>query len=580
MNKVRHILLAALALCLLSAFSASAEVEIFKLKDGVTVKCEIQYVTADSIVISQWLSQTGTQKKDMTYTWDTLSDESATYLKRKYGVPDVKAEGESRFMRSGKRITIIGAKPYEGFMIEEENTPKFIYLYTEGGKRIPIPRDQIENIEDIIVDLRNCLPPQKLYDMALEEHYPISPRDHFEIARYCEKIGAVKRAIVHYKKAIDGDVRFSFIVGGKIDDLNSHYRENFASALLEEAKAQYDRKKYMEAAAKLAQIIEYYPDTPAAKEAQDLTAKVQEALDMVIAKTIVDEYYRSITNKLRKRISGDVLDGQSKPGFRIVLKDNRAIEGEFCDENGNPLTPTGLGGEAKADNGDDYEVGGSQESSDAYIFIKDKRGIIIEIPKSEIKEYSPVELNKKTKKPTFTADHRAYLNGKDNELNREIRQELSLKYGVPERDIKEIWQNRAVERRDIKGKVLRENLSKKQSISYGKGTVFSPKLARENRLAPKFPVAQNLDEYFDSLSSSDKFNVLMGMYAENSMIIIEDSAKIKECPKCKGTGKGEKEESKPPAGTNPGERTQPGTVRQLGCDMCHGIGQHLSFSYK
>ncbi|RKY20765.1 MAG: hypothetical protein DRP90_03070 [Planctomycetota bacterium] len=572
MRTIRLLVTAALFVLAVSTVSR-ADIDEFKLKDGRTVKCEVLYVTKDAITVNQWIGRLGYEKRKVTFKWEELGEADAKRLKLKFGVPlQGGSGGDARFMRAGKKITITGGKVLTGYVIESESSERNIYIYTTDGRRVKVKRASIERMEDVTVDIRKCLPPRKLYKIVVESDYPISPADHFRLARYCEEIGALKEAVVHYKKAMEGDERYAPVVKEHVGELVKAYKEKYAADLLARVRFLYDRKKYREAARILSQILDYYSETAAAREASRFQQKIQDQLDLIIAKQVVGDYYSLIKIKLRKRVSGKVLDGPSRPGFRVTLTTGRVFEGELTDENGNPVAPPSA---------DEMDFEGEEEtfSDDMYIYIRDERGVIFEIPRNMIKEMEPVELNKKTKKPTFMADHLPYLNGKDPMLFREIRQELAYKYGIPEREIKEMWDNRDVERRDINNRVIRPRFSQKMTVHYGRGTFFSPKLARKKRLRQKYPVPMSPDEFFDSLSNSDKYNVLLGILGENAMIVIEDSVKVKECPVCKGTGKGKVQDIRPsnlPSRIRNTRRFK----RQLGCEACHGIGYYLSFSFK
>ncbi len=572
MKTIRLLVTAAFFVLAVSTVSR-ADIDEFKLKDGRTVKCEVLYVTKDTITVNQWIGRLGYEKRKVTFKWDELSEADAKRLKLKFGVPlRGGGGGDARFMRPGKKITITGGKVLTGYVIESESSERNIYIYTTDGRRVKVKRASIERMEDVTVDIRKCLPPRKLYKIVVESDYPISPADHFRLARYCEEIGALKEAVDHYKKAMEGDERYAPVVKEHVGELVKTYKEKYAADLLARVRFFYDRKKYREAARILSQILDYYSETAAAREASLFQQKIQDQLDLIIAKQVVGDYYSLIKIKLRKRVSGKVLDGPSRPGFRVTLTTGRVFEGELTDENGNPVAPP------SADEMD-FESEEETFSDDMYVYIRDERGVIFEIPRNMIKEMEPVELNKKTKKPTFMADHLPYLNGKDPMLFREIRQELAYKYGIPEREIKEMWDNRDVERRDINNRVIRPRFSQKMTVHYGRGTFFSPKLARKKRLRQKYPVPMSPDEFFDSLSNSDKYNVLLGILAENAMIVIEDSVKVKECPVCKGTGKGKVQDIRPsnlPSRIRNTRRFK----RQLGCEACHGIGYYLSFSFK
>ena len=581
-EKYLRFFLLVIILSLVSSLGYS-EREEFKLKNGQNIRCEVLFVDIDSITVNQFLGVVGTQKKQAVYKWDEIKAEFANILKRKYGVPDEKRTEEGMFIRMGRRVTLNDSihSVFEGYVMENECTNSTVVIYTTKKKRLQLSRSSIEKSEEIKIDLRLCLTPSQLYAFIKKNNYPISPKDHFKLAAICERIGAIKEAIKHYEKASKGDVRYLMFLGPKVPELKKTHREQFAMDLLSSAKRSIKRKKYREAAQKLAQILDYYGDTTAAGEAKMLQTKNQEHLDRQVAKQVIGDYYNLIKWKLKKRVSEKVLDGPSRPGLKIILTNNKIIEGEYCDENGNPIPPPSPDEGEKEEN-EDFEEEYSQDGF--FIYVKTVRtGDIIEIPKELIKKMEPVELNKKLKQPKFNEDHRPYLTGRDSPLHRDIRRELSYKYGINERDIKEMWDKRNVQRRDINGKIILKSCAKKMTVNYGRGTFFSPKLRRSKRLNPKYPIkAADPDKFFDSLSSSDKFNTLLGIFAEYSMEIIEGSVKTRECSVCKGSGKGKKEEITTPADNRPnrnGGRRQPTATRQYGCPNCHGIGYTLSFKF-
>ncbi len=405
--------------------------------------------------------------------------------------------------------------------------------------------------------------PNSLYELYVSENFPISAKDHYKLAVFCEKIGARRAAIEHYRKSMLSDERLALLIGKeRLVELEAEYNENYAWGLFEQAQKAMERKNFKEAANFIARIVENYPGTRAEIEARKLESEIKEQLNMVLAKDIVNEYYNMIDTMLRKRVTGKVLDGASKPGFRVTTSKG-SVEGELTDINGKPVPPPST--DELDYESEDYDAG------EPNIYIKDHRNVVFEIPKHTIKKMEPVELNKNLKKPIFSQDHLRYVSGKDSELNREIRAALSFKYGLSEREIKEMWDLRAVPLQTIDRKTIRPSLAKKMTIAYGRGTYFSPRAKRTVKfqdrvgLVPRFPMpGVSDDDYFDALSPTEKKTVLLGIFAEYSMEVLEESTRVNECTTCKGTGK------------DPNDKPEDPRAGGVGCKVCHGLGAHLS----
>ncbi|MFA4985652.1 MAG: hypothetical protein WC712_03620 [Candidatus Brocadiia bacterium] len=554
---------------------ALGEVENFKLVDGTSIKGEVKYVDTKGIMLNRWIGSLGTDKKEEFFPWDKVMASLAVELKAKYGVPLVDNTAIPWYIGPGKRIKI-GNTVLEGWVDEEASSPNTLVMNLKGKLIRPIQRTMIESQEDITLDLRECLKPNKLYRLLLSKGYPISARDHFKMARLCEEIGALKDAAVHYKKAMELDERYFTNSGSKIEELASKFNEQFALQLLEKAKDALARKKTKEAAGYINQIIENYPTTAAAVEAQKLMEKIQDKLNLEVAEGVVDDYYKLLRSIILERVSGKVLDGPSKPGFRVSLDNGNVIDGELCDENGALIPPPPP---------EDLEFEKKEElvESDEFIYVKDKRGVV-EIPRRHVKKMEPIELNKVTKKAEFTVDHRTYLMGKDSELHREVRRRLSFKYGIPDRDIKDMWSKRALEIRDYTGKILRKSFGREINVRYTRGTYFSPRLKNEKGLKQQFPL-QDMDDnkYFDALPRDVQGETLFGIMAEYSLELVEGSAQVSDCPICKGTGKSADQPAKTTAPNNPNNPNPPANgpgTKGYGCTTCHGVGSWLTFRCK
>jgi len=522
----RFIVAASLFFLILAALPASADTVAFSTKDGVAVKGDVLYATRECLVVDCWLDAHGARKERRAFRWDEISEPDALRLKRKFGVPICDEPDSEYFLLPGKRITLTGGRTVTGYVPEDECTARNIYVYTPDGRRVKVRRSTIERMEDVTVDIRLCLPTAKVYRILLARFAPVSAADHLRLARICEHIGALREAVRHYRKAMEGDPRYAPFLRPTVERVTRLYRERTAAGLLEQLRGLYRCGKYREASRVLARILDYYSDTRAAKEVEDFRAGIEDGLDLTLTRKVVADYYALLKRKIRKRVLGKVLDGPSRPGFRVTLLTGKVFEGVFTDEFGDPVSPPPPE-KVRAEGYDAYFDG------EDVIYICDEDSTIYEIPRDLLKEIVPVELNKKLKDPSFLGDQVPYVSGANAPIHEEICRDLAWKYGISVRIVRRMWRKRHFERRDANGRVLRPRCSRKQVVTF---------------------LPAQRDAEFASLSALERYNTLLGICASTSMHVIKRTTKV--CPFCKG------KKLSPP------------------CKLCHNIGSFVTICYR
>ncbi|MHC4971319.1 MAG: hypothetical protein ACYTG3_03215 [Planctomycetota bacterium] len=195
------VLLAAVAL------AQDARPRVIPLADGsqifgVVVKDEC---TDGSVVIRD--RRTGGKR---TIAWNQLEAKTARQLRIDLGFETADVEDSLRVQ--GHEIRTRAGKVFVGLLLNEKTSLQdgFYHLKTsERDYKIPV-RDVPEPPEAIELTADAVYTPTELYDRKLAEAAPATAVDHFRIADYARKVGALEAAKRHYEKVLAfGDTRYS-----------------------------------------------------------------------------------------------------------------------------------------------------------------------------------------------------------------------------------------------------------------------------------------------------------------------------------------------------------------------------------
>jgi tetratricopeptide (TPR) repeat protein len=179
---------------------------------GIVVKDEC---TDDVIVIRD--RRTGGKR---TVAWDKLEAKTARRIRIDLGFETADVEDSLRVQ--GHEIRTRAGKVFLGLLLNEKTSLQdgFYHLKTaERDYKIPV-RDVPEPPEAIELTADAVYTPTELYDRKVAEAPPVTAVDHFRIADYARKIGALEAAKRHFEKLLAlGDKRYSAERIGRYLDL-------------------------------------------------------------------------------------------------------------------------------------------------------------------------------------------------------------------------------------------------------------------------------------------------------------------------------------------------------------------------
>lgn len=191
--------------CALSAWVAGpAAAEVVRLLDGRLLQGRIVSHNGVEVVLERW--DNGGQ---VTIPFKEMLDTDRKRLEKKFNYRSVE---DFLVKTAATRLTLKNSidRPI-GVMNKDKSDDKSIVLERRG---VPYTyqRGLIEKIEEVRVAETEVYLPQQIYDRRLAEitrkeeaGEAVDPRDHFELARYVEKLGLFEEAVAHFQKASELD---------------------------------------------------------------------------------------------------------------------------------------------------------------------------------------------------------------------------------------------------------------------------------------------------------------------------------------------------------------------------------------
>ncbi len=248
----------------------ASKVTMLRMKNGSILWGEIRSHTPDGITFVR-LDSGGLA----TLNWSFLDPGQEQELRLQYGYVDL--EGDE-VMATADRIALIDGTEMTGKILER--TPTTLILKTAFSSSIAIPVTRVRAISQTTVPASDIYTRDELYVQDLVTRDAESPKDHYELARFCERILDYAHAVQHYTEAIALDPTF------RSDELPTLLERAQEKAELQEqldVLAEIDalkrRKHFDKAFDLIAEFPELYPGSPLQEKLIRLRDQVLKARD-------------------------------------------------------------------------------------------------------------------------------------------------------------------------------------------------------------------------------------------------------------------------------------------------------------
>ncbi len=193
---IRAAATAALAALLGSATPARGE--LVNTSRGIPVQGEIVDVEEDGLSLRR------VDGGLVRLRWDQIAEVDRTRLRRAHGLEA--DEDEGRLEIDGVRVTTTDGNVLEGVLAKQSKSE--IELKQRGRNVLSIPRSRIATVEAVRISAFAAYTPAELYERKKAESEPKTPEDHYELAQYCQRIGAYDEAKTHLGLAVAADPEY------------------------------------------------------------------------------------------------------------------------------------------------------------------------------------------------------------------------------------------------------------------------------------------------------------------------------------------------------------------------------------
>lgn len=251
-NRSRRSLVAALSLALAS-WAAPAFGDLVNLARGIPVQGEILGVDESAVRLRRFDGGT------VRLPWDQIAEADRTRLRRQHGLEadDDAAELEI----DGVRVTSKDGTVLEGVLQKE--TAAELELKQRGKNVLVLPRSRVASVERARISVFSAYTPAELYEKRKAESAPKSAEAHYEIAQYCQKIGAYAAAKEHLAAATEADPEFkSAGIRLQIDALSRLVADQKLLALGETIREQFRSGLYSKVIDGIATLEKEAPGSP------------------------------------------------------------------------------------------------------------------------------------------------------------------------------------------------------------------------------------------------------------------------------------------------------------------------------
>jgi tetratricopeptide (TPR) repeat protein len=303
----------------LAAALLPARAETIRMRDGSYHSGEV--VSADETVVRIRFAATGLE---LELKWDQLAAGEARRLKARAAM-----EKASRTLIEGE-VIYTKNETLEG-VVESESGESLKLKTAKGLKHVM--KSSILRREKAQINALSVYSPDQLYDSKSGLYKLDTPGGNFDLGDLCLAIGLFEKAREHFTKALELDATWKDRVDPRLAKAEAGIQEAAAAAMLKEAEALLAADKLEEALAKLQEIVEKYPGTPAASRAAELAAKGEQdvealkgeqkkAADLKRAKAYYDEMtalirrcssdkkltFQQMKDYVEKTMPGEILD--------------------------------------------------------------------------------------------------------------------------------------------------------------------------------------------------------------------------------------------------------------------------------
>jgi hypothetical protein len=221
-----------LAAFLMAEIPAGAD--LVNLARGIPVQGEILAVDESSVRLRRFDGGT------VRLAWDQIAEADRTRLRRQHGL---EADDDSAELEiDGVRITMKDGNVLDGLLLKETDT--LLDLKQRGKNVLALPRSRVASVERTRISVFSAYTPAELYEKRKSESAPRTAEGHFDLAQYCQKIGAYSPAKDHLALATETDPEYKaagirlqiealdrLVADQKLLSLGETIREQFRSGL-------------------------------------------------------------------------------------------------------------------------------------------------------------------------------------------------------------------------------------------------------------------------------------------------------------------------------------------------------------
>lgn len=230
----RRSMAAAFSIAVTAAIAWPALGDLVNLARGIPVQGEILGVDETAVRLRRFDGGT------VRLPWDQIAETDRTRLRRQHGL---EAEDDAAELEiDGARVTTKDGTVLEGVLQKE--TAAELELKQRGKNVLVLPKSRVASVERARVSVFSAYTPAELYEKRKAEAQPKSAEDHFELAQYCQKIGAYVAAKDHLTAASEADPEYKaagirlqiealdrLVADQKLLSLGEAIREQFRSGL-------------------------------------------------------------------------------------------------------------------------------------------------------------------------------------------------------------------------------------------------------------------------------------------------------------------------------------------------------------
>jgi len=228
-------------------------------------------------------------------------------------------------------IHLKGGREFKGKIVEE--TDKLIKVKVKSGI-VSFPKNQVESIEELGVEEESYLSNRELYKKKLSEIDQYSAQDHLDLGDFAYEANLLDEAETQYKQVIELDPAYEELAQAKLNEIyEKKAMGNYRLALVF-----YESNNFTKARQSIEDILNNYPQTLTAKEAQELLGKIQKKShkkilpEKEIAKLIivVPVDFKTLGEAIENATPGGTIFIQAGTynEDKIILKNSLTIRGE------------------------------------------------------------------------------------------------------------------------------------------------------------------------------------------------------------------------------------------------------------